>query len=109
MIGKIIRCWIAVRVGSLFQTTGTAVRLPVVLLDSVPEVSGRRNLKGMYLTGFALGELIRAALHLWFKLCFSLFPGQKPILTDVQAELDRMSRKPDPVVTTNSSPTENEA
>lgn len=36
-------------------------------------------------------------------------PGQKPILTDVQAELDRMSRKPDPVVTTNSSPTENKA
>ncbi|XP_078256838.1 cytoplasmic dynein 1 light intermediate chain 2 isoform X1 [Rhinoraja longicauda] len=36
-------------------------------------------------------------------------PGQKPVLTDVQAELDRMSRKPDPVVTTNSSPTENEA
>uniref|UniRef100_A0A4W3IYW4 Dynein light intermediate chain n=1 Tax=Callorhinchus milii TaxID=7868 RepID=A0A4W3IYW4_CALMI len=37
-------------------------------------------------------------------------PGQKPVLTDVQAELDRMSRKPDSVVTTNnSSPTENEA
>ncbi|XP_041048701.1 cytoplasmic dynein 1 light intermediate chain 2 isoform X2 [Carcharodon carcharias] len=36
--------------------------------------------------------------------------GQKPVLTDVQAELDRMSRKPDSVVTTNnSSPTENEA
>ncbi|GCB80933.1 hypothetical protein scyTo_0021298, partial [Scyliorhinus torazame] len=36
--------------------------------------------------------------------------GQKPVLTDVQAELDRMSRKPDSVVTTNnSSPAENEA
>ncbi|XP_048461573.1 cytoplasmic dynein 1 light intermediate chain 2-like [Rhincodon typus] len=36
--------------------------------------------------------------------------GQKPVLTDVQAELDRMSRKPDSVVTTNNSPpTENEA
>ncbi|XP_026569901.1 cytoplasmic dynein 1 light intermediate chain 2 [Pseudonaja textilis] len=35
--------------------------------------------------------------------------GQKPVLTNVQEELDRMTRKPDSVVTTNSSLTENEA
>ncbi|KAH0627304.1 hypothetical protein JD844_002840 [Phrynosoma platyrhinos] len=36
--------------------------------------------------------------------------GQKPVLTDVQAELDRMSRKPDLVSpTTPTSPTEGEA
>ncbi|XP_006641284.1 cytoplasmic dynein 1 light intermediate chain 2 isoform X1 [Lepisosteus oculatus] len=36
--------------------------------------------------------------------------GQKPVLTDVQAELDRMTRKPDSMVTANNtSPTENEA
>uniref|UniRef100_A0AAY5KFW0 Dynein light intermediate chain n=1 Tax=Esox lucius TaxID=8010 RepID=A0AAY5KFW0_ESOLU len=36
--------------------------------------------------------------------------GQKPVLTDVQAELDRMTRKPDAMVTTNNTPpTENEA
>uniref|UniRef100_A0A3Q2TJJ9 Dynein light intermediate chain n=1 Tax=Fundulus heteroclitus TaxID=8078 RepID=A0A3Q2TJJ9_FUNHE len=36
--------------------------------------------------------------------------GQKPGLTDVQAELDRMTRKPDPVVSANNvPPTENEA
>uniref|UniRef100_A0A8C7UEB8 Dynein light intermediate chain n=1 Tax=Oncorhynchus mykiss TaxID=8022 RepID=A0A8C7UEB8_ONCMY len=34
--------------------------------------------------------------------------GQKPVLTDVQAELDRMTRKPDSMVTANT-PTENEA
>lgn len=37
-------------------------------------------------------------------------PGQKPVLTDVQAELDRISRKPDLVSPTSpTSPTENEA
>nr|XP_020655139.1 cytoplasmic dynein 1 light intermediate chain 1 [Pogona vitticeps] len=37
-------------------------------------------------------------------------PGQKPVLTDVQAELDRMSRKPDLASpTTPTSPTEGEA
>uniref|UniRef100_A0A8C1F6X2 Dynein light intermediate chain n=1 Tax=Cyprinus carpio carpio TaxID=630221 RepID=A0A8C1F6X2_CYPCA len=36
--------------------------------------------------------------------------GQKPGLTDVQAELDRMTRKPDSMVTANNTPvTENEA
>lgn len=36
--------------------------------------------------------------------------GQKPGLTDVQAELDRMTRKPDSLVTANNTPaTENEA
>ncbi|ETE66508.1 Cytoplasmic dynein 1 light intermediate chain 2 [Ophiophagus hannah] len=35
--------------------------------------------------------------------------GQKPVLTNVQEELDRMTRKPDSVVTANSSLTENEA
>ncbi|KAM8799371.1 cytoplasmic dynein 1 light intermediate chain 2 [Eudromia elegans] len=35
--------------------------------------------------------------------------GQKSVLTNVQEELDRMTRKPDSVVTTNSPPTENEA
>ncbi|XP_016105140.1 cytoplasmic dynein 1 light intermediate chain 1-like [Sinocyclocheilus grahami] len=36
--------------------------------------------------------------------------GQKPGLTDVQAELDRMTRKPDSTVTANNTPvTENEA
>uniref|UniRef100_A0A8C8C057 Dynein light intermediate chain n=1 Tax=Oncorhynchus tshawytscha TaxID=74940 RepID=A0A8C8C057_ONCTS len=34
--------------------------------------------------------------------------GQKPVLTDVQAELDRMTRKPDSMVTANNTPTENE-
>ncbi|XP_073515265.1 cytoplasmic dynein 1 light intermediate chain 2 isoform X1 [Phyllobates terribilis] len=34
--------------------------------------------------------------------------GQKPVLTNVQEELDRMSRQPDTVLA-NSSPTENEA
>ncbi|XP_062474228.1 cytoplasmic dynein 1 light intermediate chain 2 [Pezoporus occidentalis] len=36
-------------------------------------------------------------------------PGQKPVLTNVQEELDRMARKPDSMVTANSPPTENEA
>lgn len=41
--------------------------------------------------------------------CIS-FVGQKPVLTDVQAELDRISRKPDMVSpTTPTSPTEGEA
>ncbi|KAG8543771.1 hypothetical protein GDO81_023734 [Engystomops pustulosus] len=35
-------------------------------------------------------------------------PGQKPVLTNVQEELDRMSRQPDAVLS-NSSHTENEA
>ncbi|XP_030366986.1 cytoplasmic dynein 1 light intermediate chain 2-like isoform X4 [Strigops habroptila] len=35
--------------------------------------------------------------------------GQKPGLTNVQEELDRMTRRPDSMVTTNSPPTENEA
>ncbi|XP_019391435.1 PREDICTED: cytoplasmic dynein 1 light intermediate chain 2 [Crocodylus porosus] len=35
--------------------------------------------------------------------------GQKTVLTNVQEELDRMTRKPDSMVTANSSPTENEA
>ncbi|XP_056382073.1 cytoplasmic dynein 1 light intermediate chain 2 [Hyla sarda] len=35
-------------------------------------------------------------------------PGQKPVLTNVQEELDRMSRQPDTVLA-NSTPTENEA
>ncbi|XP_075571020.1 cytoplasmic dynein 1 light intermediate chain 2 isoform X4 [Pelecanus crispus] len=35
--------------------------------------------------------------------------GQKNVLTNVQEELDRMTRKPDSMVTTNSPPTENEA
>ena len=38
------------------------------------------------------------------------FLGQKPVLTDVQAELDRISRKPEMVSpTTPTSPTEGEA
>lgn len=37
------------------------------------------------------------------------FLGQKTVLTNVQEELDRMTRKPDSMVTANSSPTENEA
>lgn len=39
------------------------------------------------------------------------FQGQKPGLTDVQAELDRMTRKQDSMVSTNNvpPPTENEA
>uniref|UniRef100_A0A8C5B1D7 Dynein light intermediate chain n=1 Tax=Gadus morhua TaxID=8049 RepID=A0A8C5B1D7_GADMO len=39
------------------------------------------------------------------------FQGQKPGLTDVQAELDRMTRKPETVVTVNNvpPPTENQA
>ncbi|XP_070616464.1 cytoplasmic dynein 1 light intermediate chain 2 isoform X2 [Erythrolamprus reginae] len=36
-------------------------------------------------------------------------PGQKPVLTNVQEELDRMTRKPDSAVTGNSSLAENEA
>lgn len=40
---------------------------------------------------------------------FSFFQGQKPGLTDVQAELDRMTRKSDSMVTTNTPATENEA
>lgn len=35
-------------------------------------------------------------------------PGQKPVLTNVQEELDRMTRQPDAVIA-NSAPTENEA
>ncbi|XP_018421958.1 PREDICTED: cytoplasmic dynein 1 light intermediate chain 2 [Nanorana parkeri] len=35
-------------------------------------------------------------------------PGQKPVLTNVQEELDRMTRQPDTVLP-NSAPTENEA
>ncbi|OXB58295.1 hypothetical protein ASZ78_013041 [Callipepla squamata] len=35
--------------------------------------------------------------------------GQKTVLTNVQEELDRMTRKPDSMVTTSSPPTENEA
>lgn len=44
-----------------------------------------------------------------FVSCF--FQGQKPGLTDVQAELDRMTRKQDSMVSTNNvpPPTENEA
>lgn len=40
-----------------------------------------------------------------------LFQGQKPGLTDVQAELDRMTRKQDSMVSANNipPPTENEA
>ncbi|XP_033898794.1 cytoplasmic dynein 1 light intermediate chain 2 isoform X1 [Acipenser ruthenus] len=34
--------------------------------------------------------------------------GQKPVLTDVQAELDRMTRKPDSISANDTSPTENE-
>ncbi|KAL1007082.1 hypothetical protein UPYG_G00081650 [Umbra pygmaea] len=35
--------------------------------------------------------------------------GQKPVLTDVQAELDRMTRKPDSMINANNTPpTENE-
>ncbi|MGH0150751.1 UNVERIFIED_CONTAM: hypothetical protein FKN15_018487 [Acipenser sinensis] len=34
--------------------------------------------------------------------------GQKPVLTDVQAELDRMTRKPDSMSANDTSPTENE-
>lgn len=42
---------------------------------------------------------------------FYFFQGQKPGLTDVQAELDRMTRKQDSMVSTNNipAPTENEA
>uniref|UniRef100_A0A8C0U376 Dynein light intermediate chain n=11 Tax=Passeriformes TaxID=9126 RepID=A0A8C0U376_CYACU len=35
--------------------------------------------------------------------------GQKTVLANAQEELDRITRKPDPMVTTNSPPTENEA
>lgn len=42
-------------------------------------------------------------------MCIS-FVGQKPVLTDVQAELDRISRKPEMVSPTSpTSPTEGEA
>ncbi|NWS42706.1 DC1L2 protein, partial [Probosciger aterrimus] len=53
----------------------------------------------------------RAAAGVWeFKLKLFLERGrQKPVLTNVQEELDRMTRKPDAMVTTNSPPTENEA
>uniref|UniRef100_A0A3Q1ARU8 Dynein light intermediate chain n=1 Tax=Amphiprion ocellaris TaxID=80972 RepID=A0A3Q1ARU8_AMPOC len=47
-----------------------------------------------------------------FGLCLlSFFQGQKPGLTDVQAELDRMTRKQDSMVSANNipPPTENEA
>jgi len=48
-------------------------------------------------------------LLLGFVSCF-LFQGQKPGLTDVQAELDRMTRKQDSMVSANNiPPTENEA
>lgn len=40
---------------------------------------------------------------------FFFFLGQKTVLTNVQEELDRMTRKPDSMVTTSSPPTENEA
>lgn len=43
-----------------------------------------------------------------FTLVFFSFLGQKTVLTNVQEELDRMTRKPDSLVTANS-PTENEA
>lgn len=47
----------------------------------------------------------------YFGLCLPFFQGQKPGLTDVQAELDRMTRKHDSMVSANnvSPPTENEA
>ncbi|XP_017687771.1 cytoplasmic dynein 1 light intermediate chain 2 isoform X3 [Chiroxiphia lanceolata] len=35
--------------------------------------------------------------------------GQKTVLANAQEELDRITRKPDPMVTTNSPPAENEA
>ncbi|XP_062355822.1 cytoplasmic dynein 1 light intermediate chain 2 isoform X5 [Cinclus cinclus] len=35
--------------------------------------------------------------------------GQKTVLANAQEELDRITRKPDPMVTANSPPTENEA
>lgn len=48
--------------------------------------------------------------RLLFFFLLSFFQGQKPGLTDVQAELDRMTRKPDSMVTANNTPaTENEA
>lgn len=47
----------------------------------------------------------------YFGLCLLFFQGQKPGLTDVQAELDRMTRKQDSMVSTNNvpPPTGNEA
>lgn len=49
-------------------------------------------------------------ITLFFFSCSLFFQGQKPGLTDVQAELDRMTRKPDSMVTANNTPaTENEA
>ncbi|XP_043937523.1 cytoplasmic dynein 1 light intermediate chain 2 [Protopterus annectens] len=36
-------------------------------------------------------------------------PGQKPVLSNVQEELDRMTRKPDSITTNSTSATENEA
>lgn len=48
--------------------------------------------------------------YLW-ALSPVFFQGQKPVLTDVQAELDRMTRKQDSMVSANNipPPTENEA
>lgn len=47
----------------------------------------------------------------YFGICFPFFQGQKPGLTDVQAELDRMTRKQDSMVSANNvpPPTQNEA
>uniref|UniRef100_H2V4P9 Dynein light intermediate chain n=1 Tax=Takifugu rubripes TaxID=31033 RepID=H2V4P9_TAKRU len=47
----------------------------------------------------------------YFGVCLPFFQGQNPGLTDVQAELDRMTRKHDSMVSANnvSPPTENEA
>lgn len=48
--------------------------------------------------------------YFWVLSLFPFSQGQKPGLTDVQAELDRMTRKQDSVVSANNiPPTENEA
>lgn len=56
---------------------------------------------------FTTQKLQEITLFFFFSL---FFQGQKPGLTDVQAELDRLTRNPDSMVTANNTPaTENEA
>lgn len=57
-------------------------------------------------------EYTQKLQEITFGLCLLFFfQGQKPGLTDVQAELDRMTRKQDSMVSANNipPPTENEA
>ena len=56
-------------------------------------------------------EYTQRLQEITFGLCLLFFQGQKPGLTDVQAELDRMTRKQDSMVSANNvpPPTGNEA